>query len=98
MIDNTTDEINFLYRLLLTDRQISKLHETFVCNSTADINLSKTQIYKIIQLGGCLRTLLETLMKVDLPLIKNVIKPLAESELIPLGLIEAASAADAGNH
>ena len=31
-------------------------------------------------------------------LIKNVIKPLAKSVLIPLGLTEAASAADAGIH
>ena len=33
-----------------------------------------------------------------LPLMKNVIKPLAKSVLIPLGLTAAASAADAGIH
>ena len=33
-----------------------------------------------------------------LPLIKNVIKPLAESVLVPLGLTAAASVADAGIH
>ena len=33
-----------------------------------------------------------------LPLIKNIIKPLAKSVLIPLGLTAAASAADAGIH
>ena len=33
-----------------------------------------------------------------MPLIKNVIKPLAKSVLIPLGLTAAASAADAGIH
>ena len=37
-------------------------------------------------------------MKTGLLLIKNVIKPLAKSVLIPLGLTAAASAADAGIH
>ena len=35
-------------------------------------------------------------MKVDLPLMKNVLKPLTKSALIPLGLTAAASAADKG--
>ena len=38
------------------------------------------------------------LLKTGLQLIKNVIKPLAKSVLIPLGLTAAASAADAGIH
>ena len=38
------------------------------------------------------------LLKTSLPLIKNVIQPLAKSVLIPLGLTAAASAADAGIH
>ena len=38
------------------------------------------------------------LLKTELPLIKNVIKPSAKSVLIPLGLTAAASAADAGIH
>ena len=42
--------------------------------------------------------LLGPLLKTELPLIRNVIKPLAESVLIPLGLTAAASAADAGIH
>ena len=37
-------------------------------------------------------------MKTGLPLVKNVIKPLAKSVLIPLGLTATASAADAGIH
>ena len=43
-----------------------------------------------------LSKLLGPLLKTGLPLIKNVIKPLAKSVLIPLGLTAAASAADAG--
>ena len=50
----------------------------------------------MIQSGGFLGRLLGPLLKTGLPLIKNVIKPLAKSVLIPLGLTEAASAADAG--
>ena len=52
----------------------------------------------MIQSGGFLGRLLGRLLKVGLPLIKNVIKPLAKSVLIPLGLTAAASAADAGIH
>ena len=52
----------------------------------------------MIQSGGFLGRLLGPLLKTGLPLIKNVIKPLAESVLIHLGLTEAASTADAGIH
>ena len=51
----------------------------------------------MIQSEGFLGRLLGPLLKTGLPLIKNVIKPLAKSVLIPLGLT-AASAADAGIH
>ena len=50
----------------------------------------------MIQSGGFLGRLLGPSLKTGLPLIKNVIKPLAKSVLIPLGLTAAASAADAG--
>ena len=49
----------------------------------------------MIQSGGSLGRLLGPLLKIGLPLISNVIKPLAESVLIPLGLT---AAADAGIH
>ena len=52
----------------------------------------------MIQSGGFLGRLLGPLLKTGLPLIKNVIKPLAKSVLIPLGLIAASSAVDAGIH
>ena len=58
--------------------------------------MSKAQISKIIQSGEFLGKLLGPLLKTRLRLIKNVIKPLAKSVLIPLGLTAAASAADAG--
>ena len=52
----------------------------------------------MIQSGGFLGRLPGPLLKAGLPLIKNVITPLAKSVLIPLGLTAAASAADAGIH
>ena len=65
---------------------------------STDIKLSKAQINKIIQFGGFLSKLLGPVLKTGLSLIKNVIKPLGKNVLIPLGLIAAASAADAGIH
>ena len=85
-------------KLLLTNRQVSNLCKAFANHLSTDIKLSKTQLSKIIQSGGFLGILLGPLLKTELPLIKNMIKPLAESVLIPLGLTSAASAADAGIH
>ena len=49
---------------------------------------------KIIQSGGFLGRLLWPLLKTGLPLLKNVLKPLAKIIFIPLGLTTAISAAD----
>ena len=92
------DETNFPHKLLLTNRQVSNLRKAFANHLSADIKLSKTQLSKMIQSGGFLGRLLGPLLKTGLPLMKNVIKPLAKSVLIPLGLTAAASAADAGIH
>ena len=56
------------------------------------------QLSIMIHSRGFLGRLRGPLLKTVLPLIKNVIKPLAKSVLIPLGLSAAASAADAGIH
>ena len=85
-------------KLLLTNRHISDLRKAFANHLSADIKLSKTQLSKMIQSGGFLGRLLGPLLKTGLPLIKNVIKSLTKSVLIPLGLIAAASAADVGIH
>ena len=87
---------NLSHELLLTTRQTTKLRNAFENNMSTDIKLSKAQISKIIQSGGFLGKLLGPLLKTGLPLIKNVIKLLAKSVLIPLGLTAAASAADTG--
>ena len=91
------DEINFPHKLL-TNRQVANLRKAFANYLSTDIKLSKTQISKIIQSRGFLRILLGPLLKTGLPLTKNIIKPLAKSVLILLGLTAAASEADAGIH
>ena len=69
------------HELLLTTRQNTKLRNALNNNSATDIKLSKTQIKKIIQSGGFLGKLLsklvDPLMKVALPLAKNVLAPLS---------------------
>ena len=62
------------------------------------IKLSKTQLHKTGQSGGFLGRLLGPLLKTGLPLIGSVIKPLAKSILIPLGLTAAASTTDTAIH
>ena len=88
------NEADFPYKLLLTNRHVSDLCKAFTNHLSADIKLSKTQLFKMIQSGGVLGKLLVPLLKTGLPLIKNVIKPLGKSVLIPLALIGVASAAD----
>ena len=98
MIGDSNEKANFPYELLSTDRQVCSIHKAFANNSSVDIQFWKTQLSKIIQSGGVLGKFLGPLLKTGLPLIKNVITPLAKRVLIPLGLTAAASAADAGIH
>ena len=80
------------HELLLMTRQKTKLRNACNNNTSADIKLFKAEISKIIQSGGFLGSLLSKLvgplMKVAVPLAKNV--------LAPLGITAAASALDAG--
>ena len=91
------NETNFPHKLLLTKRQVLvlDLHKVFANHSSTDIKLSKAQM---IQSGGFLGQLLGPLLKTGLSLMKNVIKPLAKTVLITLGLTAAASAANVGIH
>ena len=76
--------------LLLTNRQVANIRKAFANHLSTDIKLSKTQLSKMIQSGGFLGKLLGKLagplMKVAMPLAKNV--------LAPLGLSTAMSAID----
>ena len=98
IIGNTDDNTNFPHELLLTNRQVANLRKAFAKITSTDIMLSKTQLSKMIQSGAFLGRLLGPLLRTGLPLMKSVIKPLAKSVLVPLGLIAAASAVDAGIH
>ena len=83
---------NLPHKLLLTTRQKTKLRNALNNNMSTDLKLSKAQISKIIRSGGFLGSLLSKLagplMKVTIPLAKNV--------LALLGITAAASAIDAG--
>ena len=78
------------HELLLTTRQNTKLRNAINNNLATDKKLSKAQIKKLLQSGGFLGKLLSKLasplMKVAMPLAKNV--------LAPLGLKAAMSAID----
>ena len=78
------------HKLLLTTRQSTKLRNAINNNLATDIKFSKAQLKKIIQsrgfLGKLLSKLAGPLMKVAMPLAKNV--------LAPLGLTAAMSAID----
>ena len=80
------------HELLLTTKQKTKLRNAFNNNMSTDLKLSKAHISKIIQSGRFLGSLLS---KLTGPLLKVVI-PLAKNVLAPLGLTAAASAIDAG--
>ena len=86
------NENNLQHELLLSTRQKTKLRNTFNNNMSTDLKYSKAQISKIIQSGAFLGSLLSKLagplMKVAIPLAKNV--------LAPLGITATASAIDAG--
>ena len=86
MVGNSDDETIFSHKLFLANRAVSNFRKAFANNSSTDIMLSKFQLSKMIQLGGFLGRLLGPLLKAGLPLMKNVIKPLIKSVLIPLEL------------
>ena len=86
------NENDLPHELLLKTRQKTKLRNAFTNNMSTDFKLSRAQISKIIQSGGFLGSLLSKLvgplMKVAIPLAKNV--------LASLGIPAVVSATDAG--
>ena len=98
IVSDSDDETNFRHKLLLTNTQVSRLCKAFANNSSANIKLSKTELSKIGQSGGFLSRLLGPLLKSGLSLMKNLLKSLAKSFLIPLALTAVASAIDGAFH
>ena len=70
---------NLPHELLLMTRQKTKIRNAFNNNMSTDLKISKAQINKIIQsgefLGSLLSKLAGSLMKVAIPLAKNVLAP-----------------------
>ena len=75
-VSDSNDENNFLHKFLLTNTQVWRLHKAFANKSSSNIKLSKTQLYKIGQLGGFSVGHLGPLLKSGLSLMKNILKPL----------------------
>ena len=71
MIGNPNEEINFLHKILLTNRQVANLRKMFRNSSSTNIKLSKTELFKMIQSGGSFGRLLGPWIKTGLPLIKK---------------------------
>ena len=65
MIGKSDDETNFPHKLLITNRQVENLRKAFANYLSTDIKLSKTQLSKMIQLGGFLGRLLGPFLKQD---------------------------------
>ena len=86
MVGDSNDNTNFPHKLLLTNRQVASIRKAFAKNASTDIKLSKTQLSKMIQSRGFLGSLLGKLpgplMKVAMPLAKNVLAPLGVSAAI----------------
>ena len=89
VVGDSNDGINFPHKLLLSNTQVSRLRKAFGNGSSANVKLSKAQLRKIEQSRGFIDNLLGPLLKAGLPLTGNVLKPLAKSVLIPLGLTAA---------
>ena len=52
LIETSNDETNFPHKLLSTNWQVSKTGKTFANGSHANTKFSKTQLSKMVQLGG----------------------------------------------
>ena len=63
IVGNSNDNTNFPHELLLTNRQVENIRKVFAKNTSTDIELSKTQLLKMIMSGGFLGRLLGSLLK-----------------------------------
>ena len=91
MFGDSNYETNFPLKSLLTNAQVSKIHKAFSNGSSANIKLSKTELFKMLQLGRFLGRLLGPLLETGLLLMKNMLKPLAKSVLTLLGSVADAA-------
>ena len=87
VVGDSNDEDTFSHKLLLTNTQVPNFGKAFANNSSANVKLSKIQLNKIAQ--DFLGRILGPWLNCGLPLIGNVLKPLAKV-LISSGLTAAA--------
>ena len=52
MVGNSNDDTKFPHKLLLTNTQVSRLHEPFANSSSTNTKFSETQLSKVIQSEG----------------------------------------------
>ena len=64
LIWSSNDEINFRYKLLLTNTQVSNIRKDFTNGSIANIIFSTMQLSNIVQPGGVLGILFRTATKI----------------------------------
>ena len=84
IVGDSNDENYFPHKLSLTNKHVAN-------NSSVNMKSSKTQLHKIGQSGEFLGRLSGPLLKTESLLVKNVLKPLTKSLLIPIGLIKSSS-------
>ena len=77
MVGNSNDNTSFSHELSLTNRQVANLRKAFANHLSTDIRLSKTQLSKMMQSGRFLGKRFGPLLRTGLPLMKSVIKSLA---------------------
>ena len=58
MVHDSNDETNFPHKILLTDTKFSRIRKAFANASSANINFSKRQLSKMMQLGGLIEFML----------------------------------------
>ena len=62
LIGISKDETNFPHKLLLTNTQVSNIGKAFANGSSANVKLLKTQLPKMMQSGGLVHNIIDTLL------------------------------------
>ena len=79
LIGSSNDKTNFPHKLLLTNKQVSKIRKAFANGLSATITFSKSQLFKIVQRGGFVGNFLDLLNPYKSPIFhpkKKLKKPL----------------------
>ena len=85
MNDNSNDETNFPLNLLSTDTQVLRFLKIFANDSSPSTKLWKTQLSKMVQLGGFITSILPFLTisgKLVKPIPDSFTEDLAKQDLI----------------